>query len=60
MQRLHKAISGTLADPAVRGALEAHILLTAEPLPLVAVGQAYSDGTAQFRQIAKAINLQAQ
>ncbi|MEN9761457.1 MAG: hypothetical protein RI906_1283 [Pseudomonadota bacterium] len=60
VQRLHKAISGTLADPAVRGALEAHSLLTAEPLPLVAVGQAYSDGTAQFRQIAKAINLQAQ
>ena len=60
VQRLHKAISGTLADPAVRAALDAHSMFTAEPLPLDAVGRAYANGTAQFRQIAKAINLQAQ
>jgi hypothetical protein len=30
------------------------------PLPLDAVGRAYTDGTAQFRGIAKAINLQPQ
>ena len=60
VQRLHKAISDTLSDPAVRAALEANSLLMARPLPLEAVGKAYADGTAQFRQIAKAINLQPQ
>lgn len=59
VQRLHKALGETLADPAVRGGLDAHSLLMAEPLPLEAVGRAYADGTAQFRAIAKAINLQA-
>lgn len=60
VQRLHKAITETLADPGVRAGLDANSLLLAEPLPLDAVGKAYAGGTAQFRAIAKAINLQAQ
>ena len=60
VQRLHRAISDTLNDPVVRTALEAHSLLLASPLPLDAVGRAYADGTAQFRAIAKSIDLQPQ
>jgi len=57
---LHKAITATLADTAVHAGLDANSLLPAQPLPLAAVGKAYTDGTAQFRTIAKSINLQAQ
>jgi tripartite-type tricarboxylate transporter receptor subunit TctC len=57
---LHKAISETLADPAVHAGLDANSLLTPQPLPLAAVGKTYADGTAQFRAIAKSINLQPQ
>lgn len=57
---LHKAITETLNDPAVHTGLDANSLLTAQPLPLAAVGKAYADGTAQFRAIAKSINLQPQ
>jgi tripartite-type tricarboxylate transporter receptor subunit TctC len=60
VQRLHTAITDTLSDPKVRSGLEAHSLLLAAPLPLDAVGKAYADGTAQFRAIAKAIDLQPQ
>jgi tripartite-type tricarboxylate transporter receptor subunit TctC len=57
---LHKAITETLKDSAVHAGLEANSQLTAQPLPLAAVGKAYTDGTAQFRAIAKSINLQPQ
>ena len=57
---LHKAITETLADPTVHAGLDANSLLTAQPLPLAAVAKVYADGTAQFRAIAKSINLQAQ
>jgi tripartite-type tricarboxylate transporter receptor subunit TctC len=57
---LHKAITETLKDPAVHAALEANSQLTAKPLPLSEVAKVYADGTAQFRAIAKSINLQAQ
>jgi tripartite-type tricarboxylate transporter receptor subunit TctC len=60
VQRLHKAVTDTLNDSAVRAGLDAHSLLLAEPLPLDAVGKAYAEGTAQFRAIARAINLQPQ
>ncbi len=60
VQTLHKAISETLADTTVRTGLEANSLLVAKPLSLQAVDTAYADGTAQFRGIAKAINLQPQ
>jgi tripartite-type tricarboxylate transporter receptor subunit TctC len=60
VQTIHKAITDSLTDPAVRAGLEANSQLVAKPLPLQTVGQAYVDGTAQFRAIAKAINLQPQ
>jgi tripartite-type tricarboxylate transporter receptor subunit TctC len=60
VQVIHKAITDSLTDPAVRGGLEANSQLVAKPLSLQAVGKAYTDGTAQFRAIAKSINLQPQ
>lgn len=60
VQVIHKAITDALTDPAVRSGLEANSQLVAKPLPLQTVGKAYVDGTAQFRAIAKAINLQPQ
>jgi tripartite-type tricarboxylate transporter receptor subunit TctC len=60
VQVIHKAITDSLNDPAVRGGLEANSQLVAKPLTLQAVGKAYTDGTAQFRAIAKSINLQPQ
>jgi tripartite-type tricarboxylate transporter receptor subunit TctC len=60
VQTIHKAITDSLTDPAVRAGLEANSQLVAKPLPLQTVGKAYVDGTAQFRAIAKAINLQPQ
>jgi tripartite-type tricarboxylate transporter receptor subunit TctC len=58
VQALHKAITDALNDPGVRNGLEANSQLVAKPLSLAAVGRAYADGTAQFRAIAKSINLE--
>lgn len=60
VQTLHKALTETLNDTGVHTGLEANSQVTAKPLPLTTVAKAYADGTAQFRAIAKAINLQAQ
>lgn len=60
VQTIHKAITESLTDPAVRSGLEANSQLVAKPLSLQAVDKAYVDGTAQFRAIAKSINLQPQ
>ena len=60
VQVIHKAISDSLSDPAVRTGLEANSQLVPKPLSLQAVDKAYADGTAQFRAIAKSINLQPQ
>ena len=60
VQTIHKAITDSLTDPAVRSGLEANSQLVAKPLSLQAVDKAYVDGTAQFRAIAKSINLQPQ
>jgi tripartite-type tricarboxylate transporter receptor subunit TctC len=60
VQALHKALSETLSDASVRTTLEGNSLLVARPLPLTAVGKVYTDGTAQFRAIAKSIDLQPQ
>jgi tripartite-type tricarboxylate transporter receptor subunit TctC len=60
VQIIHKAITDALTDPAVRSGLEANSQLVAKPLSLQEVGKAYVDGTAQFRAIAKSINLQPQ
>ena len=60
VQTLHKALTETLNDPGVRTGLETNSLLIAKPLPLSELSKVYSEGTAQFRAIAKSINLQAQ
>jgi tripartite-type tricarboxylate transporter receptor subunit TctC len=60
VQVIHKAITDSLSDPAVRAGLEANSQLVPKPLSLQAVDKAYIDGTAQFRAIAKSINLQPQ
>jgi tripartite-type tricarboxylate transporter receptor subunit TctC len=60
VQTIHKAITDSLTDSAVRTGLEANSQLVAKPLSLQAVGKAYVDGTAQFRAIAKSIDLQPQ
>lgn len=60
VQVIYKAVTDSLSDPAVRGGLEANSQVVAKPMSLQAVDKAYVDGTAQFRAIAKAINLQPQ
>ncbi len=60
VQAIHKAITDALTDPAVRAGLEANSQLVAKPLSLQAMDKAYADGTAQFRAIAKTIDLQPQ
>jgi tripartite-type tricarboxylate transporter receptor subunit TctC len=60
VQVIYKAITDSLSDPAVRAGLEANSQVVAKPLSLQAMDKAYADGTAQFRAIAKAINLQPQ
>jgi len=60
VQTIHKAITDSLSDPAVRAGLEANSQLVPKPLSLQAVDKAYADGTTQFRAIAKSINLQPQ
>jgi tripartite-type tricarboxylate transporter receptor subunit TctC len=60
VQALHKAISETLGEPTVRAALEANSQILAGPQSLPATAKVYADGTAQFRSIARSIDLQAQ
>ena len=57
---LHKAIAGTLTDPTVRANPEAASLTAPPSLSIADAAKAYTDGIAQFRAIAKSINLQAQ
>ena len=57
---LHKALAGTLTDPTVRANLEAASLTAPPSLSIADAAKAYTDGIAQFRAIAKSINLQAQ
>lgn len=60
VQALHKAITETLNDSGVRAGLETNSLLVSKPLPLAELNKVYADGTKQFRDIAKSINLQPQ
>lgn len=60
VQALHKALSDTLNDPAVRNGMEVNSMMVAKPLPLGELSKAYAEGTAQFRAIARSINLQPQ
>lgn len=60
VQVIHKAISDALNDPTVHSGLDANNQLVVKPLSLQAAAKAYADGTAQFRTIAKSVNLQPQ
>jgi tripartite-type tricarboxylate transporter receptor subunit TctC len=60
VQVIHKSVTDTLTDPVVRAGLEANNQWVAKPLSLQEVGKAYAEGTAQFRAIARSINLQPQ
>jgi tripartite-type tricarboxylate transporter receptor subunit TctC len=60
VQALNKALGEVLDDPTVKSGLDANSLLIAKPQSLSDLSKAYSDGTAQFRAIAKSINLQPQ
>ena len=60
VQTLNKALGEVLEDPAVKSGLDANSLLIAKPLSLGELNKVYGDGTAQFRAIAKSINLQPQ
>jgi tripartite-type tricarboxylate transporter receptor subunit TctC len=60
VQTLHKAITETLNDSGVRNGLDLNSLLVAKPLSLSELSKVYTEGTAQFRGIAKSINLQPQ
>jgi len=60
VQALHKALTETLGDPAVKTALEANSQLLPKPQTLAEADKAYADGTQQFRAIVKSIGLQAQ
>jgi len=60
VQALHKAVVETLTDPGVRTGLEANSQTVAKPASLQESSKVYTDGIAQFRAIAKSINLQPQ
>jgi tripartite-type tricarboxylate transporter receptor subunit TctC len=60
VQVIYKSITDALTDASVRSGLEANSQSVAKPLSLQAMDKVYADGTAQFRAIAKAINLQPQ
>lgn len=57
---LHKALSEVANDTGVRTTLEAQGMIVPKPLALDKVTKSYSDEIAQYRAIAKSINLQAQ
>lgn len=57
---LHKALTATLGDTNMRGTLEAQLMEVPKPLSLADAAKAYADGTAQFRAIAKSIDLKPQ
>ena len=60
VQTFHKAIINTLTDPAIKTSLEAQGGELAKPLSLEQTSKLYADGVAEFRAIAKSINLQPQ
>jgi tripartite-type tricarboxylate transporter receptor subunit TctC len=60
VQRLHKSIIGTLADPGVRSQLAAQTQLASQPMSLAEAQKFYENETARYREIAKSINLQPQ
>ncbi len=60
VQKLHKAVVATLADPGVRSQLAAQTQLAAAPMTLAEAQKFFESETARYREIAKSINLQPQ
>ena len=60
VQTLHKAVQATLADATVTQGLDNNNLLAAKPASLQESAKMYADEAAQYRAIAKSINLQPQ
>ncbi|MGR4868763.1 tripartite tricarboxylate transporter substrate binding protein [Variovorax sp. LARHSF232] len=60
VQKLHKAVVATLADPGVRSQLAAQTQLAAAPMTLAEAQKFFESETARYRDIAKSINLQPQ
>lgn len=60
VMKLHKALTETLNDPAVRKGLETNSLEVAQPLSLPEADKLYREGIEQFRSIAKSVGLTAQ
>jgi tripartite-type tricarboxylate transporter receptor subunit TctC len=60
VQALHKALSEVANDAGVRGSLESQGMIVPRPAALDKIARSYTDETAQYRAIAKSINLQAQ
>lgn len=60
VQALSKALGEVANDPAIRATLEAQAMVVPRPQALSALSKVYSDNTARYRGIAKAMNLQPQ
>ena len=60
VETIHKAVTESLSDASVKAGLEANSQLVSKPMTLQAASKAYADGIAQFRAIAKSIDLQPQ
>lgn len=60
VQALHKALSEVANDSTIRAALEEQAMIVPRPQPLAAMAKVYSDNTARYRAIARAMNLQPQ
>lgn len=60
VQALHKALQSTVVDAAVKEGLDTNNLVPAKPASLQESAKLYADEAAQYRAIAKSINLQPQ
>lgn len=60
VERLNKAISAALAEPAVRAQLEAQSMMVAAPMTLAEGNKQYVMETSIFRAIAQFVNMQPQ
>jgi tripartite-type tricarboxylate transporter receptor subunit TctC len=60
VRALHKALSEVVKDPELRAKLEAQGMVVPKPATLEQLARSYGEETAQYRAIAKSINLQAQ
>ena len=60
VERLNKAISAALADPAVRTQLEAQSMIVASPMTLADGNRQYAMETSIFRAIAQFVNMRPQ